>query len=398
METPEDKYLNDVYEILALPRTTSIHQAFQLRIDELGLSKTQAERLIGLDKKTLDPILNGTGKRFDSAALIKLATFLGLPTVSFIRLYIEIMTSSTKLDLDAITNRTFIHEYFDVHQLKKLGFISQKDDYQTIEAKIKINFNLLKIKDYATLANVLFSKTNRSHSDKMRNFWVKSAHAKLKSIDNPNPFDRDRVKEIVAKVKAYSRDIENGLLTIARSLYMSGVTLIVQTQLPNSQIRGATIPVANKPAIVLTGIGKRYDSLWFALIHELYHVLWDFDQINQVGYHLSGEGDLFLLNEREADEFAAEALLSADKLSKAEPFIRNDAIVRAFAKQWQIHESIIYGLYCHNKASKGENVWPFFSRYNPGIDRSTNQLALSVFYSGDSMETRIGEIKTILQS
>lgn len=96
------------------------------------------------------------------------------------------------------------------------------------------------------------------------------------------------------------------MLSVARALYKIGITVIFQPSIQKLQIKGATFACNGKPCIVLSDLNKRYPTLWFVLLHELYHVLYDFDEISERNYHVSEEdsSDLFLLDEISPDEFA----------------------------------------------------------------------------------------------
>ena len=104
--------------------------------------------------------------------------------------------------------------------------------------------------------------------------------------------------------------MQNGLLAVARALFNIGITVIFQPSISRLQIRGATFCCNNKPCIVLSNLNNRFPTLRFVLLHELYHVLNDFEEITQRSYHVSEEGgaDLFLIDEFGPDEFARDYL------------------------------------------------------------------------------------------
>lgn len=128
-------------------------------------------------------------------------------------------------------------------------------------------------------------------------------------------------------------------------MFNIGVTVVFQPSLPKTKIRGVTFYINNKPCIVITDLNKNYATIWFALIHELSHVLFDLDTIENTKFHLSGKPDLFLIQEDKANEFASEYLLSSEKMRYIEKLIDNQLIVRRFAKEYQIHPCFIYSQY-----------------------------------------------------
>jgi|WetSurMetagenome_2_1015567.scaffolds.fasta_scaffold09128_7 hypothetical protein len=42
-----------------------------------------------------------------------------------------------------------------------------------------------------------------------------------------------------------------------------------------------------KPCIVITDMNKKYHKLWINLLHELYHVVNDYDILENIHYHIS---------------------------------------------------------------------------------------------------------------
>lgn len=208
----------------------------------------------------------------------------------------------------------------------------------------------------------------------MKDFWIKSTYKYFEIINNPNEYSRERLIELIPKIKPYTKNVESGLLTIFQALYNIGVTVVFQPMLPKTQIRGATFVINDKPCIVITDFNKNYGTIWFSLIHELHHVLFDYDIIRDLHYHLTGEPDLFLLQEDQANEFASEYLLSSDRMRYIEKMIHNKVMVERFAKECQIHPSIIYTQYQWRQSILGKNYWGAFKEYMPNIDNVTKKL------------------------
>lgn len=90
----------------------------------------------------------------------------------------------------------------------------------------------------------------------MKDFWVKSAYQTFKVIDNPHDYDREKLKDLIIKMKPYSQDVRDGLYTVCRALYSTGVTLIFQDYLSTTQVRGGTFIINSKPCVVITDFNK----------------------------------------------------------------------------------------------------------------------------------------------
>ena len=366
------------------------------KLEESGLSKTQFEKLSKIGRKSLDPILNNISKQTDVIKLLKIGEFLDLSVRELLILFLKDRPQEDITELHQSIELTFIHKHFDLKALSSLGFIDNTTDIDAIKKRIKSFFGIDNIYDYdKQLNDVLYSRTKRSFSDKMKDFWIKSSYKYFELIDNPNEYQREELVELIPKIKPYTANVEKGLLTVFQALFHIGVTVVFQPLLPKTQIRGATFIVNHKPCIVITDFNKNYATIWFALIHELHHVLYDLETIEKSRYHLSGEPDLFLIQEDKANDFAREYLFSEDKLRNIEAFIHNPIIVSKKAKEYNIHPSIIYSMFQYWKKEQGENYWGAFKKGFPDISKATAKLNYSN-WTAESISETAQQIKSLL--
>ena len=354
----------------------SLKMLFEKRMQELSLSQNQVEKLLNIERKSLNGILDRTAKRVDVVNILKLGNFLNLQPENFLNIYILEMPSESIGDLEHARKSNFIISRFDLGSLHKARFLKSKSDLDYILTRINHFFGLTNIFEYDN-ANITpaFSSTKRSSKNHMRDFWVKSAYVHFIGIKNPNPFNREALVELIPKIRPYTMNVEAGLVTVVQALYHVGLTVIFQPNLPNVQVRGATFLVNEKPCIVLTDYYKSYPTIWFALMHELHHVLYDLDTIKSCSYHITGELDLLLINEDKANEFARDYLFSSERCRYIAPFISNDLVVREYAKQSQIHPSIIYNFYNFDQQIQGNvSAWSMFKSYFPDIKLAIGRL------------------------
>jgi len=344
----------------------SLKELFEQRLSDLNISQHQALRLLNLERKSLTGILDRESKRIDIVNALKLSNFLNLAPKDFIDIYLTEMPVEAIGEIEKARKRTFIVNNFDINKLYSIKFIESKNDFDIIENKINTFFGFESIFNYEDEKHFpLFSRTKRSSNDKMREFWIKSGHQLLEKINNPNDYNRNNLVDLAPKIKPYTNDISKGLYTVAKALYNIGITVIYQPHLPTVQVRGATIIVNNKPCIILTDLWNKYPTLWFTLIHEIYHILYDLDEIKSITYHLSDDYDLFL-SEEQADQFAKDYLLSEEKHNYILPFIDNHLLVKQYAKTLNIHPSIIYAIHSYEQQKKGNRKsWQKYNKHIP---------------------------------
>ncbi len=381
---------------LSFKDDTSLKNILNQKLSKSNISRTQFEKLSKIERKSLDSILNNTSKQTDVIKLLKISQFLDINIEQMLILFLKDRPKSEIKDLKEAIDLAFLQKHFDIKSLTDIGLLNSNDDLSTIIKKLCYFFNLDSIYDFEIELNeALYSRTKRTFSDKMKDFWIKSSYKYFEIIGNPNEFSRKELVNLIPKIRPYTLDIDEGLLTVFRALYNIGVTVIYQPSLPKTQIRGATFIVKDKPCIVITDLNKNYATIWFALIHELHHVLYDMETIERTSYHLTGEPDLFLIQEDKANNFAKEYLFSEDKLRNIEPFIHNDYVVTQRSKEYQIHPSIIYSIFQHWKHEQGENYWGAFKRYFPDTKKATRHLGFSN-WSESSIKDSAERIKEIL--
>lgn len=382
----ENGFINEFYKLLnpADPWTgdeQSLKALFETKLLQYGLTMNQAEKLLSMQKRTLEGILDKSAKRIDVVSLLKLGQFLGLNTDALFKLYLKEASHDIIGELEDAKRKSFIVSNFDTKNLYRSGFIKSKTDFDEIEKRIVSYFGINSIYEYGTKSYIpAFSRTKRSANILMKEFWVRSAYSHFEKINNPNAFDREALVNLIPKIRPYTMNVESGLKIVSQALYNAGVTVIYQPHLPTTQVRGATFVINGKPCIVLTDLNKRYASIWFALMHELYHVLYDMEEIEKQVFHLTGEPDLFLLQEDQANDFSREYLFGKDKVKYIKPYIDSPVVVKEFARKSQVDPSLVYAYFCYDMEAKGKgNFWARYNSYQPDVKKALRELNVNTF-------------------
>ena len=392
---------NDAFSSILLPvdeykgSLKTIKELFNERLIFYNITQRQAAIILGIQARAIDSILDGSAVRVDAINLIKLSQFLGLKESDFHKVYINELEADVIKEIEDTRRNTFIAANFDIATLKKCGFLPTKGDFTEIETRIKKFFGLSSIFDYGRNSKYIpaFSKTKRSPHLLIRTFWVESAIDQFERLKNPNEYERDELIELLPKIRPYTMNVADGLKTVIRALYNIGVTVIYQEHLPTTQVRGATFIRRGKPYIALTDLNKNYSTVWFALLHELHHVLFDYDQIEKQVFHLTGELDLFLLQEDLADEFAAEYLFPTERLKYILPHIDNSFMVSTYAKESQVHPCIIYSRYHHYMSERGSSYWGRFKDAFPDVSIALKDLKQGDPYKYEEIQESVNYLK-----
>lgn len=349
----------------------TLKELFENKLKELKISKTNVQEILDMPYRTLNGILEGTQKLVDVTNLIKLADFLQIPKEHVFKLYVQAVQFVHPTEATISPKKIeFIKENFDLAVLKKAGLINDLYDYAHIEKRIirrlgfKTIYEYTKPKVDVAFSSGLFKPTNLL----TRLFWIRAAMRALEEYDNPHEYDRQNLISFFPRIIWYTLNVEMGLQQVMKALFKLGITVIYQPPLQGLQLKGATFKVNDKPCVVLTNYQGFYSTLWFCLIHELYHVIFDWEDIKNDTYHLTDDDNEDLTvreRERFADKFARDYLLAPEKIDTIKPFLYNEIQVRKFAHDNHVHESIVYAIYAYKNNDRKD--WARVRRYSPPV-------------------------------
>jgi HTH-type transcriptional regulator/antitoxin HigA len=377
-----DQLLNDLYKPQGINEKVTLNNLFEKRLHELDITRTDAQRIIDIEYRTLNGILSGSQKRVDFFNLLKLAGFLKISKQEIAQLYLEALEQSfPNAGILASDKIEFIKSTFDLAMLKKVGFIKSISDFDEIERNICELFELHDIFDYKSPSvEVAFSSgAVQPKSLQNRALWLMQAEKTIKALNNSYDYNRNSLIKYFSQIRWHSTDVQFGLINVIKDLFKLGITVVWQASLPSIHVRGATIPVNGKPCIILTDYRGFYPTIWFALLHELYHVIFDWEEIKIGKYHFSEDESERQLSvrekEQEADNFAREYLFSNEKLNHIQAYINDDIYIESYAKANHVHKSFIYVFHAFNiEKNKDKYAWPRAKKYNPDISSILMQL------------------------
>lgn len=352
--------------------TLSLMQLFSEKLNQLKLSKNQALKIMNIETKSFDSFTQNQSTKIDYLTVLKLSRFLEIPPSVFIDKFFLKISDENKSHLEKTESRLFIAKHFDLDVLRSSGLIDTVNDFEHIEKKLLSFFGYKNIFEYKDDIEVpVYSKGKIVSNEKTLKFWVNMAYATFEKMSNPNEYDRQALVKIFPSLRAYSLDIESGLRQVFKILFKVGVNCIfIPKNYKNLHIRAATFCVNDKPCIAITNYRDFYPTLWFSLFHELYHVLYDWDEIVEMHGHVSAGMSTGTIDEDAANQFAARYLFDEDKMREIEPFIDKPSYVAKFARSYNVHESIVYALYAKKYSDVDKNIFAKYNRFMKKTDQA----------------------------
>jgi len=377
-----DDILKRLFEPKPLKIKETLEDLFNHKLESLDIPKTTALNIMGMSLRTLDGILSGEQKMLDYTQLIKLANFIGLDLERTATLYLEKVNEVHNVDKDInqLNEKVkFVNEHFNLAELKKVGLIKSLTDYEDIINSICKYFGLTNIFDYSEPdMNIAFSSGKRAKENCSVKNWMYLAEQTCIELRNPNPYNREKLIDYFSQIRWQSMDVENGLVSVIKQLFQLGITVVFIPSFPSLHIRGATFVVNDKPCIALTDYVGFYPTFWFALVHELYHVLFDWDEILLSNYHISQEDQKSMFSqsqsEIDADNFAREYLFSREKTQEASEFINNQEFIRQFAISNNVDPSFVYVFYAFDAPKTDKYAWGRAKKLNPDVEKLKSKL------------------------
>jgi HTH-type transcriptional regulator/antitoxin HigA len=373
-ENQKDRFIKNI--LSSALKEESLKELFENKITQLKISRTSALEILDMSSRTLKGILDGSQKTFDHTALIKIANLLQEPREKVVKLYFDSLEEKYPIVSTTTPEKIeFIKANFPLAILKKDGFIDNITDFNHIEERICSRLGLKSIFEYKKPSiDVAFSSGNmfKIENELTRSFWITSAKAIFEEIDNPYKFNPQALADYFPKLRWQSTDVEHGFSNVIKYLYKLGITVIYQPPLHTLQLRGATFSVNEKPCIVITNYVGFYSTLWFALIHEILHVIFDWEEIKSNTYHLSDDDNTNIsVKEKEAEtnKYARQYLFSQDKAQKIKPFLNDISYVREFAMDNHVHESLIYAFNAFDNGNQDRMAWARARRYDGDIKK-----------------------------
>jgi len=187
--------------------------------------------------------------------------------------------------------------------------------------------------------------------------WLRHGQIQARQIDAPKYSKNTFRKALIDIKKLVKTQPEDFFSILQTECLKAGVIVIHSPALKGIPVHGATRWYQNTPVIQMTGRYKRNDIFWFTFFHEAGHILKHgkkYISLENIDY----EG-IDRENEKEADEFSANHLLSrkAEKqLLKQEKI--TSQIIEEFAQVYSTHPAIVVGRLQHLK------IIPFNTSFN----------------------------------
>ncbi|MCA5013735.1 MULTISPECIES: ImmA/IrrE family metallo-endopeptidase [unclassified Enterococcus] len=322
-----------------------------------GMSQKEFAKRLGSSEKHISNLLNGKTRLTEELAL-KIEKVLPPTLASYwlnyeskYREYISRKEKSleyTDVQLKLLSKKFHFKEVF-----KGLDWSLQKQANEMLKL-LRIasfeNFDLV----YESILEVDFMEDGGSPESIA--VWLGLAREEVE-IQNPKKIDseifsKNKLEQSLKKLKniALTSNYESSISSVRKLFNRLGVYLVICDPLTNSKVRGALTSYENTPVIYISGRFKTHDNVWFALVHEVGHLLLHYDPEDVV--ITLDDDENYSKKELEANQFARDFFISPEAYKV---FLDNkqnnftELAIKEFASSQNILPGIVVGRLQHDK-------------------------------------------------
>jgi hypothetical protein len=175
--------------------------------------------------------------------------------------------------------------------------------------------------------------------------WLRWGEIQAARIDCA-PFDRSKLIAQLPEIRALSvLDPVAFMPDLVEKLANCGIALVVAPELPDTHVSGAARWLSPDKALIQLSLRhKTDDQFWFALFHEIGHLIKGRRRSAYLDVQLDGTSGVDPDEEREANNFASFQLVPSvaiDSLLSGEGPTRNR--IRAVASEFGVSPGIVVG-------------------------------------------------------
>ena len=203
----------------------------------------------------------------------------------------------------------------------------------------------------------MFRKSAKTGQDpRMLMTWKLLAELKAKEQKVEQPFSPERRNEVVGALARALHDNRSTENTVKEIVAAEGIAFCIEEKVDKASVDGYSFIEDGTPHIILTRRYDRIDNFAFALMHEVGHIYLHYLDGSRSDCKLSiSDYDNESAEEKEANAFAANALIPNEEWKNAPRVRVNPAMIQRKYTQWA-HE-------------KGLNKWIVLGRisYETGM-------------------------------
>lgn len=317
-------------------------------INDMEITQKEFAKRIGTTPKTICKLVNGEINLSKDIALNLSIMFGSSPDVwlNLQKEYEEKIIEIKKQE--KLERQKEIIKQLDYNFFVKIGAV---ENTKNIYDKINQLCSYFKISDLNILSERDFLANFRTGISKVQekniicaNAWLQTA-INIAQNENIVQYNENALLNSIDKIRGMTIQKPEEFMPVLREVFRQcGVIFVLLPQLKNSGINGVVKWLNSEKVILAINDRRHYaDTFWFALFHEIKHVLQKNTKTTLISFYKENKEEYEKLEE-EANQFARDILIPANKYSD---FVRkgnfNVYSIKYFANKININIGIVIG-------------------------------------------------------
>lgn len=327
---------------------TATHPGTILRyeLEDREISQKDFAVMIGMQKSHLNELIKGK-RPITKPIADKIEEVLGISAVSLVNMQtqyeydMKVIEQRGVEELEAQNTLSLYNEIFDVRILFKRIGKGQPTAVQQMQY-ITETLCLPQPAELKLETSGMFRKSAKTGQDpRMLMTWKLLAESKAKEQKVTRPFNKERKNEVVSALARALHDNLSTENTVKDILSAEGIAFCIEEKVDKASVDGYSYIEDGTPYIVLTRRYDRIDNFAFALMHEVGHIYMHYLDGSRSDRKLSIPNyDNESAEEREANAFAANALIPNEEWRNAPKVRVNPTMIQRKYTQWAIEKGL----------------------------------------------------------
>ena len=328
-------------------------------IEDLEMSQCEFAKRLEITDKTLSKLLSGEASLSKEIAK-KMSQMLGTSVEVWLELQKKYEDKCCQIEqLKELERETKCLENIDYSYFSKLNVVTptknKKEKVQNLRKYLQVaSLCTLGKPDLLAACKTSVPEVEVKHVINA-NAWIQTGINFAKNMVC-GPFNEKKLKNSLMEIRQMTmQDPTVFYPRLIKMLSECGVALVALPYLKNSGINGAVKWLNNdKVLLLINDRSKAADLFWFALFHELKHVLQNRKKAVYISYEKKSDSRLTLgaddaESEKDANEFAADFLVPPKQYQKfinAGDFFEEK--IKTFAEEIGVGQGIVIGRLQHD--------------------------------------------------
>ncbi|MCD4713811.1 MAG: helix-turn-helix domain-containing protein [Clostridiales bacterium] len=322
-------------------------------LEEYGISQKVLCKRIGSSERHVSNLLNGNTRITEEFALKLEKVLTDVPASYWLNYEAKYREQIARIEEENKLNQCDLNELAKIYRFNE---VFKGLELTLFEQAIEM-LKILKISSFDNFVPT-YSDLKVAFMEDGGNFesivvWLKicdsEAMLQNESISEVKFSKKTFLRELdILKKIALNENIERSIKNCRRFLNSHGIYLTFVEPLKNSKVRGALTLVNNKPAIHISGRFKTHDHIWFAIMHEIGHLVMHFNNHETLISYNNEDGYVINKIEEEANFFARDFFLSLDSLCYFDKYKINDQSILLFAKEHNVLPGMVVARLQHD--------------------------------------------------